>query len=89
MQLCREWKGLTVADLYRDEFVGRLPGQVSKALAHLERGDLAAADQALPETAAAVLAGPGHRRYQYRLLAALVAVTAIAAATALALWLCA
>lgn len=66
VQLRREWKGLTVADLLRPEIVDRLPGQVRSALHHLQRGDLAAADRALPGVEVPVLPGPGHRRAERR-----------------------
>ena len=62
VRLRREFKGLTVADLLRDEVVDSLPGQVRSALEHIERGDLAAAERALPGHFATVLEGPGHRR---------------------------
>jgi hypothetical protein len=61
IRLVREWKGLTVADLLRDEIVDRLPGQVRSALQNIERGDYAAADRAMPGDAAPILVGPGHR----------------------------
>ncbi|MCA8951276.1 MAG: hypothetical protein KDE27_17345 [Planctomycetes bacterium] len=62
VRLVREYKGLTVADLERDEIVERLPGQVRSALHHLERGDLAAAERALPGAFAPLLPGPGADR---------------------------
>lgn len=66
VRLCREWHGLTVADLLRPDLAERLPGQVRSALRHLERGDLPAALQQLPEACAPVLPGPGHRRTEQR-----------------------
>ncbi len=62
IQLLREYKGLTLADLERDEIVDRLPGRVRTALHHIRAGDLQAADAALPGEFAAtgsVLPGPG------------------------------
>jgi len=64
--LRREYKGLTVADLWREDLVARLPGQVRSALRHIQNGDLAAADRALPGDFAPVLPGPGHRRAETR-----------------------
>jgi hypothetical protein len=60
--LRREYKGLTVADLWREDLVARLPGQVRSALRHIQNGDFAAADRALPGDFAPVLPGPGMRR---------------------------
>jgi hypothetical protein len=57
VRLVREFKGLTVADLLRDELVERLPGQVRSALHHAERGDWRAAEQALPGEFAPLLVG--------------------------------
>jgi hypothetical protein len=62
VRLVREYKGLTVADLLRDEILDRLPGQARAALHHLQRGDLAAAERALPGEFAEVLRGPGAGR---------------------------
>lgn len=76
VRLCREWKGLTVADLLRDEIVERLPGHVRSAARHIERGDLAAADRMLDQVAP-VLQGPGHRRRERRGLVALVVLAAV------------
>ena len=87
VRLLREFKGLTVADLERDDVVARLPGQVRSALRHLRRGDLAAAEQAMPGEFAPVLAGPGHRSSVSRRLAVAVGVLALTAAAALAYWL--
>jgi hypothetical protein len=86
VRLRREFKGLTVADLQRDEIVERLPGQVRSALRHLQRGDEAAAERALPGEFAPVLAGPGHRPPGRRVLAAAVVVLAMLAAVAAANW---
>ncbi len=91
VRLVREFKGPTVADLLRDELAARLPGQVRSALRHLEHGDFAAAERALPgELApewAPLLPGPGHRRRERRLLFAVVGLAAIVAAAAFAAWL--
>jgi len=87
VRLRREFKGLTVADLERDDVVARLPGQVRSALRHLRRGDLAAAEQALPGEFARVLAGPGHRAAAPRRVAVAVVVLAVIAAAAGAYWL--
>lgn len=64
--LRREYKGLTVADLWREDLVAKLPGQVRSALRHIQHGDWAAADRALPGDFAPVLPGPGHRRAEAR-----------------------
>jgi hypothetical protein len=77
VRLRREFKGLTVADLHREEVAGRLPGQVRSALQHLENGDVAAAEHAMPGEFGRVLAGPGHRRrtrYGWLLLVGIVAI---------------
>jgi hypothetical protein len=67
VRIRREFKGLTVADLHREEIVTRLPGQVRSALEHIEAADYAAAEDALPGQFDNVLVGPGHRgRYQWR-----------------------
>lgn len=62
VRLHREFKGLTVADLQLEEVARRLPGQVWSALEHLERGDFAAAEHALPGQLANIIEGPGHGR---------------------------
>lgn len=67
VHLRREFKGLTVADLLRPEIVDRLPGQVRSVIHHLQRGDLQAAEQAMPGDFAPVLRGPGHGRLSRRL----------------------
>jgi hypothetical protein len=82
--LRREFKGLTVADLLQHETAERLPGRVRSALLHLERGDLRAAEQALPGEFRPLLQGPGHvRRARRRLVlwltAAAIGVAAIVA----------
>lgn len=87
IRLCREWKGPTVADLLRDEYVARLPGQVRSALHHLERADLRAAEQALPGEFAPLLPGPAPSRTARRLAAAAVVIAAVLAAFALAAWM--
>ncbi len=84
VRLYREFKGLTVADLLRAEIAERLPGQVRRALHHLERGDLAAADEVLPGAFPPILAGPGSARIarrRWRRLALVVAFVASASAT--------
>lgn len=87
VRLLREYKGPTVADLSRSAFVERLPGQVQSALEHIERGDFAAAERALPGRIATVLAGPGHRRRpRHRLWIAVVVALALAVAARLAAW---
>ena len=62
VRLRREFKGLTVADIQRDEVARMLPGQVRSALEWIERGDLAAAERALPGQLATIVEGPGHGR---------------------------
>lgn len=81
VRLVREFKGPTVADLLRDEFAARLPGQAWSAMRGIEAGDFAAAEAALPGEFAPILPGPGGRARgrRWRLLAA-VAVLAFAAA---------
>lgn len=86
VRLRREWKGLTTADLLREDLVQRLPGQVLAALRHIERGDFAAAERTLPGDFAAVLPGPGHRRRGRRRLVLLVVVAAVLTAAATASW---
>lgn len=83
VQLRREYKGLTVADLQRDEIVDRLPGQVRSALHHLQRGDYAAAERALPGEFRPLLRGPGGQKARTPLVLWLC-VTAVLAATAVA-----
>ena len=86
VRLRREYKGLTVRDLLADQGLDdQLPGRVRSALAHLERGDLAAADRDLPGRFGAVLRGPGlwaSRRRRLLVLAITVAALAAAGATA-------
>jgi len=85
VRLVREFKGLTVADMTREDLVAKLPGQVRTALRHLEAGDLAAAERALPGRFAQVLVGPGHRRRSRRLgWVAIVVVMAVAVAVLVA-----
>lgn len=84
VRLWREFKGLTVADLLREDIVERLPGQVRSALRHLDRGDLAAAERSLPGEFAPLLAGPGHRRGSRRALVAFVFLAAVLAGAAVA-----
>ncbi|MBL8754964.1 MAG: hypothetical protein JNK15_16790 [Planctomycetes bacterium] len=84
VKLVREWKGLTVADLLRDEIVERLPGQVRSALQHIDRGDYMAADRALPGDSSPILAGPGHRSEQRWLWVFLIGVATALLAFAVA-----
>lgn len=86
VRLVREFKGLTVADLLRDELVERLPGQVRSALHHAERGDWRAAEQALPGEFAPLLPGPGHERGRLRPYAIALAVLGAALGVAIASW---
>lgn len=90
VRLLREWKGPTVADLLRDEFAARLPGEVRSALLHIESGDLAAADAQLPGGFAPILPGPSARRRPSRrrlvVVAAALALAAAAAASFLGGW---
>ena len=79
--LRREFKGPTVADLLHHEIAERLPGRARSALQHLQRGDLQAAERALPGEWAPLLEGPGHaRRARHRLVLWLTAVAIGAAA---------
>ena len=87
VRLVREFKGLTVADLLRDELAARLPGQVRSALRHIERADFAAAERALPGEFAPVLRGPGHVRRLRRLWFAVVGLAAVLTAMAIAAWI--
>jgi hypothetical protein len=87
VRLRREWKGLTVADLLRDEIVERLPGQVRSALHHAARGDFTAAERALPGELAPVLPGPGSTAPTRPLWIAFGCVLAILIGTALAVWI--
>lgn len=87
VRLVREFKGLTVADLLRDEIVDRLPGQVRSVLHHVERGDFATAERMLPGDFAPVLPGPTPKRSAHRLWIALALVGAVVTAAALTYWL--
>lgn len=83
VRLVREWKGPTVADLLRDEYAARLPGEVRSALRHLEAGELAAAEARLPGEFAAILPGPASRRRRRSARATFgVLIVALAAAAA-------
>lgn len=63
VRLRREFKGLTVEELVADLGIDeQLPGRVQSALDAIRRGDLRAADEALPGRFGNVLVGPGHRR---------------------------
>lgn len=90
VRLRRELKLPTVAHLLRDDdAVRRLPGQARSALRHLQNGDLAAAERALPGTFGVVITGPGGerraRRRSLRATAWLLAVVAVA--IVLVVWL--
>ncbi len=62
VRLLREFKGLRVEDLLADAaLAAQLPGRARSALEHIQRGDFAAAEQALPGRFGAVIPGPGHR----------------------------
>ncbi|MBX3462446.1 MAG: hypothetical protein KF830_04705 [Planctomycetes bacterium] len=83
-RLCREFKGLTVADLCIAERAEQLPGRVRSALRHIERGDFAAAERVLPGEFAPVLIGPGRRRRGRRRAAFVFLAVVCAAVAALA-----
>ena len=85
VRLVREWKGLTVADLLRDEILERLPGQARAVQRHIERGDYAAADRELPGDVARLLPWPRREPARRRLLVALVALAAVLCASAAAM----
>jgi len=87
VRLRREFKGLTVADLHREDVARRLPGQVRSALAHLENGDVAAAEQALPGQFGRVLQGPGHRRRKRYGWLAVAGFAAVATGWCIVHWL--
>lgn len=87
VRLRREFKGLTVADLHKGEIAACLPGHVTSALNHIERGELDAAERALPGQIATVLAGPGHRRSRHRRFVAFFASLAVLAGAVVASWL--
>ncbi|MEQ1631370.1 MAG: hypothetical protein ABL997_03290 [Planctomycetota bacterium] len=82
VRLRREWKGVTVRDLIADLGLDeQLPGRVQTALDHIRRGDLAAAERALPGHFGALLQGPGHRsHFGRRAWVWGIVVTALAAA---------
>ncbi len=80
--LLREFKGLTVKELLVDTSrTQQLPGKVLAALREIERGDLAAAERALPGHFGTVLEGPGHRRRRRQRRRILVLVAVLVAAT--------
>ncbi|MSR37270.1 MAG: hypothetical protein EXS02_00315 [Planctomycetes bacterium] len=67
VRLLREFKGLLVKDLLADATLAeQLPGRARSALAHLERGDLAAAERALPGHFATLLPFPRSQRKRER-----------------------
>ncbi len=86
VRLRREFKGLTVRDLVADAGLDdQLPGVVRSALAHIERGNLAAAESVLPGHFAPVLDGPGRDyRHARRRFVRWIAIAALAAAAATA-----
>lgn len=85
-RLRREFKGLTVADLTCLELVEQLPGRVRSALQHLQRGDLAAAERAMPGEFAPVLPGPGHKRRQRSERRLVIVLLVLLVATTVALY---
>lgn len=87
VRLLREFKGLTVADLLRDELADRLPGQVRSALSAMEQGDWRTAEQALPGAFAPVLPGPGHAPRSDRQRVLWLAVVGALVGVAVAVWL--
>jgi hypothetical protein len=90
VRLRREYKGPTVRDLVADRGLDeQLPGRVRSALEHLQRGDLAAAEAALPGHFGAVLEGPARRqRRRRRQLVRWITVAVLASAAATAtIWL--
>lgn len=87
VRLRREWKGLCAADLLRLDLVERLPGQVRSALRHIEQGNLAAAERALPGEFAPLLPGPGSGRGGGVHQMVVGIVIAVAMAAALANWI--
>lgn len=87
VRLVREFKGLTVDELMADERIAEmLPGRVRAALQQIERGDLGAAERALPGEFGAVLPGPWHERRRRRLLRTTWPWLVLTAAAALLLW---
>lgn len=86
VRLRREFKGLTVRDLLADAGLDdQLPGAARSALAHIERGDLVAAEAVLPGHFAPVLPGPGRdrvRRRRRRIVWITFVALAVAATTA-------
>lgn len=87
VRLLREFKGLTVADLLREELADRLPGQVRSALSAMEQGDWRAAEQAMPGAFAPVLPGPGHAPSSPRPRVLLLALVGALVGVAFAVWL--
>jgi hypothetical protein len=80
VRLRREFKGLTVEELVADLGIDeQLPGRVQSALEAIRRGDLRAAEDALPGRFGAVLPGPGHRAGTHRRRAFWIVVAALAA----------
>lgn len=87
VRLVREFKGLTVADLLRDELADRLPGQVRSALSAMEQGDWRTAERTLPGAFAPVLPGPGHAARSPRPRVLLLALIGALVGVAFAVWL--
>lgn len=87
VRLRREFKGLTVACLQREEVSRQLPGQARSALACIERGDLAGAEQALPGQLAEVIAGPWRDERSARARRLAVSLAAAAVGAAVAAWM--
>ncbi len=82
VRLVREYKGLTVADMMRDEIVDRLPSQARRMLHCVQRGDYEGAERALPGEFAAVLQGPrGARAAGWRFWLWLLFTVALVAMT--------
>ncbi len=69
VRLRREFKSLSVADLLADRGLDEeLPGRALSALSALERGDLAAAEAALPGSFGRLVPGPFAQRRRGRLV---------------------
>lgn len=85
VRLVREWKGPTVGEVLRDDQLSAaLPGRAVRALSAISRGELAAADAALPGHFERVLVGPWRHQQRSRhlllLVLALILVLGVAAA---------
>lgn len=88
VRLRREFKGLTVADLQREDVARLLPGVLRSALSYIEAGDYAAAERALPGQLATVHDGPGHQRRARRawVVPLVVSLSALGALACVACW---